>query len=143
MIKSIIEGISEYFMKCPLLKDGAFRVDAMGNDKIEYLIETSTFTPIKSNFIDDDCEKVYLFNFGSREYYSLDRLNNIENSQFYEKFSEWVEEQEYKENYPEMPESCYPIKIEALSSGYLFQADAKMARYQIQLKLTYIERRKH
>ena len=27
-VNSVLEGITEYFLKCPLLKDGVFRVDS-------------------------------------------------------------------------------------------------------------------
>ena len=37
-VNSVLEGITEYFLKCPLLKDGVFRVDALGPDPVEYTI---------------------------------------------------------------------------------------------------------
>lgn len=39
-VKSIMDGIADYFLRCPLLKDGVFRVDALGPDPVEYTIET-------------------------------------------------------------------------------------------------------
>ena len=42
-VNSVLEGITEYFLKCPLLKDGVFRVDALGPNPIEYTIETGIF----------------------------------------------------------------------------------------------------
>lgn len=137
MVDSIIEGITNFFIKCPLLKDGAFRVDALGDKGVEYVIETGIFTPIVRRYVNGDTERIYQFNFGSREYYSLDRIANIENSAFYEKFAEWVEEQDRAENYPEMPEKCYPRALTVLSPGYLYDGAMKNARYQIQLQLDY------
>ena len=100
MVNSIIEGITNFFMQCPLLKDGAFRVDALGDKGVEYTIETGIFTPVVRTYVNGDTERIYQFNFGSREFYSLDRLQNIENSAFYEEFAAWVEEQDRAENYP-------------------------------------------
>lgn len=137
MVNSIIEGITNFFMQCPLLKDGAFRVDALGDKGVEYTIETGIFTPIVRTYINGDTERIYQFNFGSREFYSLDRLQNIENSAFYENFATWVEEQDRTENYPEMPEKCYPRALTVLSPGYLYDGAMKNARYQIQLQLEY------
>lgn len=137
MTDSIINGIVEYFMKCPLLKDGAFRVDALGTDTCEYTIEIGPQSPISKTYVNGATERVCQFNFGSREYYSLDRANNISNSEFYEKFAEWIEEQDIKENYPEMPQGCTPTSLEVLSPGFLFSTDMQSARYQIQLMLTY------
>lgn len=137
MVDSIIEGITNFFLKCPLLKDGAFRVDALGDSAVEYTIETGIFTPVVTTYVNGDTERIYQFNFGSREFYSMDRIQNIENSAFYEKFSNWVEKQNWNENFPEMPEKCYPRALTVLSPGYLFDGSMKNARYQIQLQLEY------
>lgn len=124
-------------MQCPLLKDGAFRVNALGDKGVEYTIETGIFNPVVNTYVNGDTERIYQFNFSSREYYSLDRLQNIEVSAFYEDFAEWVEEQERAENYPEMPEKCYPRALTVLSPGYVYDGAMKNARYQIQLQLEY------
>ena len=84
MIDSIIQGLTDYFMKCPLLKDGVFRVDALGNEAVEYTIETGVVSPVIQEYLDGSSIRQYKFTFGSREYYSLDRLENIQNSTFYE-----------------------------------------------------------
>lgn len=137
MADSIIEGISDFFMQCPLLKDGAFYVNALSDKGVAYTIETGIFTPVVRTYVNGDTDRIYQFNFGSREYYSLDRLSNIEVSAFYEEFAAWVEEQERNGNYPELPEKCYPVYLSVLSSGYLYDATMKNARYQIQLQLNY------
>ena len=136
-VETIIEGISEYFMKCPLLKDGVFRVDALGPDPVEYTIETGSFDPIVQNFVDGSSIRQYQFSFGSREYYDMDRLQNIENIKFYEKFAAWVEEQSKKGNLPELPEGMEPDTLEVLSPGYIFDVSMKTARYQLPLRLVY------
>lgn len=137
MVNSIIEGITDFFLQCPLLQDGVFRVDALGDAAVEYTIETGIFSPVIRTYINGDTERIYQFNFGSREFYSMDRLQNIENSSFYEQFALWVEEQNWNENFPEMPEKCTPRELTVLSPGYLYDATMKSARYQIQLQLTY------
>lgn len=135
--KSIIGGITDFFMKCPLLKDGVFRVDALGEHAVEYTIETGIFDPILRRYVNGDTERQYQFNFGSREFYSMDRLQNIQNSAFYEEFADWVEEQNRNENFPELPEGCEPRSLEVLSPGYIYDGSMRNARYQIQLRLTY------
>ena len=137
MVGSIIEGITDYFLQCPLLKDGLFRVDALGGTGVEYVIETGIFTPVVKTYVNGDTERIYQFSFGSREFYSMDRLQNIENSAFYERFADWVEEQNRNESFPEMPEKCYPQSLTVLSPGYIYDLTMKNARYQIQLQLNY------
>ena len=62
-VNSVLEGISEYFLKCPLLKDGVFRVDALGPDPEEYTIETGIFDPVIQRYVDGSSERQYQFRF--------------------------------------------------------------------------------
>ena len=130
-VNSVLEGITEYFLKCPLLKDGVFRVDALGPDPVEYTIETGIFVPVIQRYVDGSSERQYQFQFGSREFYSMDRVQNIENSTFYEEFADWVEESS-------MAGMCAE-EIEVLSPGYIFDGAMKNARYQISLRLLYFK----
>lgn len=137
MTDSIIAGIINFFMACPLLQGGVFRVNALGDTAIEYAIETSIFSPVLRTFINGDTERQYQFNFVSREYFSLDRVQSIQSSEFYEEFADWVEAQNALGNFPEMPEGCDPLSLAVQTSGYLFDASMRNARYQIQLQLIY------
>lgn len=136
---SIIEGLSEYFSECPLLKDGYFHVDFLGADPVEYTLEVMTCDPVVKNYVNGDVLKRYLFAFGSREHYSADRIQNIDNIAFYEELSDWIEKQNRLEQFPEMPEGKYPEELGAVSSGYLFDESMESARYQIQIELIYRE----
>ena len=137
MSTSIIEAITDYFKDCPLLEDGAFRVDALGNEPVEYMIETGIFEPVLMRYINGDTLRQYQFNFSSREYYSMDRVQNIKNSEFYENFATWIEEQNAARRFPDLPLGCRPQGVEILSSGYVFEGSIQNARYQIQLRLVY------
>lgn len=137
MTDSIIAGITDFFMACPLLQDGVFRVNALGDQAIEYNIETGVFNPVLRMYINGDSERQYQFNFVSREYYDMDRIQSIQNSEFYEEFAEWVEEQHRAGNFPKLPEKCEPRGLSVLSSGYVMDISMRNARYQIQLQLTY------
>lgn len=134
---SIIEGVADFLMACPLLKDGVFRVDALGDLPVEYVVETGIFTPVIETYIDGSSDRRYQFNFGSREYYDMDRFQTIANSAFYEDFANWVEAQDAAGHFPEMPEGMHPEKLRILSPGYLFDEAMRNARYQIQLELIY------
>lgn len=134
---SIIEAVAKFFQDCPLLGDGVFRVDALGDEPLEYVIETGIFDPIIETYIDGSSDRRYQFNFGSREYYSMDRFQTIANSAFYEKFADWVEAQDAAGIYPDMPQGMHPEKLRLLSPGYMFDESMRNARYQIQLELIY------
>lgn len=137
MVQSIMEGLTDYFLGCPFLKDGVFRVDALGNDAVEYMLETGITSPVVKTYVDGSSVRQYLFNFNSRESYGMDRLQAIQNSTFYERFCEWVEVQGRAGNLPEMPEGCEALGITVLTTGYMFDASMESARYQVQLQLNY------
>lgn len=139
MAETIIEAVVDYFLKCPLLKDGYFRVDALDQDAVEYTIETGTFDPVIQKFVDGSSTRQYQFNFGSREYYSMDRLQNMENIAFYDRFQGWIEEQSRSGNLPDLPEGMYAEELQALSPGYIFDISMQNARYQIPLRLIYFK----
>lgn len=141
---SIIKALEQFFIKCELLKDGAFRIDYLGEKPVEYTLEVLTCDPIVKKYADGSSVRQYLFAFGSKEYYSQDRLQNIENSAFYERLSDWVEKKSATGELPELPPDMEAQKMQVVSSGYLFDGSMKNARYQIQLRLLYFkEAEKH
>lgn len=135
--RSIINSMVDYMMKCPFLKDGAFRMDAIGDEATEYSINIGTFAPVIETYIDGSSDRRYVLEFNSREEYDLDRQQNIANSTFYEDLADWIDEQNAAGNLPVMPKGCHPETIQALSSGFLFNEEGETARYQIQIELTY------
>lgn len=139
MTESIIQGITDYFLGCPLLKDGVFYVDALGDEPVGYTIEPGITSPMVQEYIDGSSIRQHQFNFGSREYFSLDRLQNIQNSTFYEKLCDWIEEQSKAGILPDMPKGCQPEFIKVQAPGYMFDASMTTARYQVQLVLQYFK----
>lgn len=137
MADHIIDAITEYFLGCPLLKDGVFRVDALGPRPVEYVIETGMFTPVLRTYVDGSTERQYQFSFGSREFYSMDRIQNMASSGFYEDMFNWVESQSRAGNLPTLPEGMYADSIEVLSPGYIYDITGKNARYQMPMRLIY------
>lgn len=136
----IIDKIREYFLKCPLIDELArINVDYLGVDPVEYTIDSVPSETIIKQYVDGGGLKQYVFVFGSREYYGSDTLQNIENSGFYEKFSEWIENQSDIGNLPLLEGEKRSVKIEVLTSGYLFDTSEENARYQIQMRLVYYE----
>ncbi len=136
---TIIDALTKYFIKCELLRDGAMRVDYLGEKPVEYTLETMPTDPIMKRYANGSTVRQYLFAFGSREYYSQDRLQNIKNSGFYEKLSDWVEAKSKAGELPELPDGMEAEKLQVVSSGYLYDGALKNARYQIQLRLVYFK----
>ncbi len=136
----IIDSIRDYMLDCPVLDAYAkLNVDFLGTQPTEYTIDSQPTTSIVKQYVDGSVIKQFVFVFGSREYYGPDVLQNIENSGFYEELSEWFDEQSKIGNLPTLKDGKKAIKIEALTTGYLFDATEDNARYQIQARLIYYE----
>lgn len=134
-----MEGLTDYFLQCPLLKDGVFRVNALGSEPVEYMLETGITSPVLETYIDGSSIRQYQFNFNSREAYSMDRIMAIQAESFYEDFCNWVEEQNAAGNLPDMPEGCEAQALTILAPGFMLDATMENAFYQVQLQLQYFK----
>ncbi len=136
---SIISAIRNYILQFPELNEGYLRVDYMGADPIEYTVEAVPTNPVYKKYVDGSCVKQFLFIFASREFFSADVNQCIENLDFYEHFAGWIETNNKNAVYPQLESGKSPVGIEIVTSGYAFDYDEKAARYQIQLRLLYEE----
>ncbi|MGN0533291.1 MAG: chloramphenicol resistance protein [Eubacterium sp.] len=137
---AIIEAVRDYVLTCPLLEDFArINVDFLPEDASTYSIESVPTQTIMSTNIDGSTTRQFVFVFASRLLYTEELRNNIDNSGFYEAFENWLEENSKNGILPDLGDKLTPVKIEAMSSGYLFDiaGDFTMARYQIQCRLIY------
>lgn len=137
-MKPLIECVREYVMAFPGLKDGLLLVDHLGSEAVEYTVETVPCSPVYRQYTDGDCMKQFLFVFASREYYSADVNQCIENLAFYEQFQNWIRTCDREGILPDL-DGRIPISIEVLTGGYAFDCDGSTARYQMQLRLLYEE----
>ena len=135
----IIESVKNFILTCPFLAELAVNVDFLPENTDTYSIEEVPVNSVLQTYLDGTQERQFVFVFASRFYYSDETKNNIENSGFYEDFSDWLDEQTKIGNFPVMRDGLTPSKIEAMSSGYLFDVsgDLSNARYQIQCRLIY------
>lgn len=136
----IIESIRNWIRGCPLIDDDLrVNVDWLPENAKEYTIDSVPGDAVVKRYLDGSAQKQALFVFGSREPYGSDVLQNVDNSGFYEDFCGWVEEQNDAGNLPLLETGKTPIKVDVLSTAYVFQSDAETARYQIQCRLLYME----
>ena len=137
---TIIESVTKFIMTCPFLTELAkVNVDFLPADPDTYSVEEVPSETIRKRYLDGSSERQFLFTFAARLNYSDEVRNNIDNSGFFEDFEDWLEECTDKEFFPELKEGLTPLKIEAISSGYLFDVsgDLSNSRYQIQCRLIY------
>lgn len=137
---TIIESVKDFILTCPLLSElKKLNIDFLPEDTDTYSIESIPAQEIINTYLDGSTERQFVFVFAARFFYSEEIRNNIENSGFYESFSQWLEEQTEADNLPELTGGRTASKIEAMSSGYLYDIAGGMdnARYQIQCRLIY------
>ncbi|CUN37010.1 chloramphenicol resistance protein [Clostridium disporicum] len=138
----IIKSLRDYISQCPYLYEfnKGINIDYLDNNSTTYSIEEVPCEPIIKRYINGDTKRQYDFIFASRESYGADVFQNIENSGFYEDFSNWIEEQSVKGNLPSLEGNRESLEIKVSTTGYAFQTDDNSARYQIQLKLIYFQK---
>lgn len=140
----IIDGLRTYIRKCPALrkynKAVKVNVDYLEDKPTTYSIEEVPSDIVIQKYVDGSSKRQYVFVFASRESYSEDVIDNINNSGFYEDFAEWLEEQNNNDNLPSIGDNKEVLKIEAITNGYAFKTDVDTARYQIQCRIIYLQK---
>lgn len=129
-------------MKCPILEElKEVNVDFLPENPDTYSIEQTPSEPVVKRYMDGTTDRQITFVFACRMFYSDELINNINNSGFFEKFQDWLFDNSEEGILPELDEGLglIPEKIEAISSGYLYDisGDLSNARYQIQCRLLY------
>ena len=138
---TIIKGLQKYFKNCPVMENGNINVDNLGKDPIRYCIEPVPANPVIRKYTNGDSLNQYVFLLASRSYHGREVQQNIENSEWYEKLSEWIDAQNDADNMPDIGEGKVAQRIDVLTNGYLLYADPNTARYQIQLRVVYYKKR--
>ena len=135
----MIDSIREYIAKCPYLDEYVeVNVDYLKDKVVAYSVNPSVgFNPIISEDILGNQHKQFLFTFDSKLYWNSEVQNNIDNSKFYEDFSNWLDNNNKNGIFPTLKERETPTKIEALTNGYIFQTNSDEEIYRIQCTLEY------
>ncbi|MCR1952874.1 chloramphenicol resistance protein [Clostridium sp. DSM 100503] len=141
----IIDALRNYIRNCPHLDtfNNAIKVNVnyLEGNPDTYSIEEVPINPIVRKYVNGDSIRQYAFIFTSREPYGIDVLQNIDNSGFYEKFADWIEEQNNKDIFPLLDNGLEPLSIEVTSTGYAFAVTEDTAQFQIQLRLKYLKKK--
>ena len=101
---------------------------------------------IRKRYITGDCEKEYGFSIIIVKPYSSDQDDlNLEAMNFAQAFMDWLDEKNEERKFPDFGENCTVERIENLQnmpnlSGVNYEEG--LARYMIQAKIIYKERKK-
>lgn len=143
---SVINAVREFIKKnCPLLEefDNLFPVvnlDKLPEKPTSYSIESVPSEPIVKRYMNGDSIRKITFYLCSRNLYS-DEVNE-DTSDFYERFSDWLEECNTQKMFPELDGGKRPMKFVANTGGYVEDTTGTLAQYQIQCEFRYFKPRK-
>lgn len=135
---SIASTIREWMeTECPVLDEFTeLFLDYIDADK-SYMIEFTPADPIVKRYTDGTTIRRKQFVFCSKVIY--DSIENIDTSEFFEDFSEWMEECNRTSNLPTLGNNKISKSIKALTDGYLFDETGKMGQYRIQCEFQYFQ----
>lgn len=138
----VMEKLRELIKTCPHLNVYAegIGVDHLAEDIESYSIESAPAEPLLKKYINGDTLRQQVFVFASREAYGADVRQNIENLGFFQLFSGWLGEISRNKNFLNLGESKQAVRIESLTTGYVFDVGESKAKYQIDCRLVYLQR---
>lgn len=136
----ITEAIRAYLENYPGLSGGVMHVDWLPESARAYSIESIPCEPVLKQYMDGSSWRQLQFNLASSMYYSSDVENQTENMEWFEAFDGWIQMQSLFRQLPELGEGRVCKTIEILSSAYPVAVDDNgLARYQLQMKITYLQ----
>lgn len=131
----MISKIRQYFFDLGIIDENSnINVDFLSNEPIEYVIEPIPIEPILRQYADGSSLRQFVFQFGSREYFGADVIQNMKNTEFYEDFSELIEDNNKK---GVLPKINGIQSIECLNNGTINEDNTDNAKYVIQMRITY------
>lgn len=131
----MIDKLRNYFFELGIIDGNSnINVDFLSNEPIQYVIEPIPVEPIIKAYKDGGSLRQFVFQFGSREYYGADVIQNMANTEFYENFSVLIEDNNRKGVLPNIDGIQ---SIECLSNGTINEDNTNNAKYVIQMRITY------
>lgn len=97
---TIIDGVRAWLKTYEGLADGRLSVDFLPEEAKSYSVDTVPTTEIVKRYLDGSSIRQYLFCVSSREFYSDDIAQNVDNQAFYEGLSSWLESKSKRRQFP-------------------------------------------
>jgi len=138
---TVIQCIQEWLKTYNGLS-GRLDIDFLDDKADTYSLDTIPCEEIIKRYKDGSTMKQFQFAVSSRRYYDQNIKQNLSNLQFFEDLTKWVEKKAFKKELPAMDENRTAQKIVVTSTAYPFivSEDGK-ARYQIQMRLEYFQKK--
>ena len=137
----IVESVKKYFEELASISvfNNAINVNYL-DDEINYFsIEEIPTSPIIKRYANGTTLRQYQFSLNSRAIYNEEILQNIENSGFYEKLCEEIEQKDNDGILPILKGNKQALNLEITSTPVIISNDSTSAIYQINFNLKYIK----
>lgn len=134
----MIQKLVDYFENHVTLADefNDILVDFLGEEATTYSIEPIPTEQVSRPYTDGGSLNEFVFQFGSREFYDESLTQNIDNLDFYERFSKEIEEN--NDNHI-LPDINGIQGIKCLNNGTIQDIQNGTAKYGIQMSITYLK----
>lgn len=135
----MIDNVREYIANCPYLDEfTAVNVNYLVNKKTAYSInESASYNPIVDRDIlgNENCQ--FQFTFDAKLNWCEEIENNVDNSKFFDNFSNWLRNNNDNKIFPQIDGNATVSSIEATSNGYIFDTNSDEAIYRISCVMSY------
>lgn len=123
---------------------GRLDVDFLDDGPDTYSVDTIPCEEIVKRYRDGSAVKQFQFAVSSRRFYDQNIKQNLENLEFFEGLTRWIEGKALAREFPVMDNNRTAQKIVVTSTAYPFVVteDGK-ARYQLQMRLEYYQKGVH
>ena len=138
---SIISAVRDYLKMCPLFENIPIAVDYLASSPTEAAIDSIPVPHVIKSYTDGSSLCYYQFSVAMRFPWYGDESNGLKCSEWFENFSEWLENMSCLKILPELPLGLTPLKIEALPNRFGYDGKNSSARYQLICNLTFLKER--
>lgn len=138
---TVMECVQTWLRTYPGLS-GRLDVDFLDDEADTYSVDTVPCEEVIKRYRDGSAVKQFQFCVASRRLYDQNIAQNLESLEFFEDLTSWVEGKTAARELPEMDNNRTAQKIIVTSTAYPFVVteDGK-ARYQLQMRLEYFQKR--
>ena len=136
----MIDSVRDYIANCPYLDDFTeVNVNYLVDKVKAYSVnEGASYNPIITTDILGNEESQFQFTFDAKFYWNDEIATNVDNSNFFENFSNWLRENNNNKIFPTIGSDDISItSISANSNGYIFDTSSDEAIYRISCVMNY------
>lgn len=138
-----IEAIRKYIgdLECMSTFESAININYLAGENDSFSIEEIPCEPVLKKYLNGSSKRQFQFAFCSREPYGAEIIQNIDNSGFYEDFSNEIEKKNNEGILPIEIDNIESLELKVTSSAYVVTTEEDTAMYQINLNLKYYKKK--